>query len=69
MSLINPNQCWAFGVMICDDPTYNFKYLGMDTYEIFVPFLMKGTKCGKMTQDTTGVELEHAPRIYLLDKN
>ena len=28
-SLINPNQCRAFGVMICDDYTDNYRSIGI----------------------------------------
>ena len=32
--LINPNQCFTFGVMICDDPTNMYRSIGIDTNEI-----------------------------------
>ena len=46
--LMNPNQCRAFGIVICDDTTNKYRYLGIDTGGIFFPFQMKGTTCGTM---------------------
>ena len=38
-SLINPNQCRAFGVRVCDDPTDEHRKLGMElTDDDVVPF-------------------------------
>ena len=47
--LIDPNQCWEFGVMIYDGPTNKYRYIGIEAYEIFVPWHMKNTTCDTMT--------------------
>ena len=36
-SLIYPNQCWSFGVMICDYLTDKYRSLWIETDEFFVP--------------------------------
>ena len=69
MSLINPNQCREFGVMIYDDSKNEYRSLGLETYEIFVLLYMKGITCGTMTRTPTDDKLEHSPRIYMSEKN
>ncbi len=45
-SLINPNQCRAFGIRVCDDPTDEHRPLGMELSDDYVvPFQMRGTTC------------------------
>ena len=45
-SLINPNQCRSYGIRVCDDPTDEYRKLGMELSDDYVvPFLMKGTTC------------------------
>ena len=61
-SLINPNQCQAFGFIICDNPTDKYRSLGIETYDIF-SFHMKRTTCGTITQDPTDKEIEYKPRV------
>ena len=61
--LMNPNQCWAFGIVICDDTTNKYMYIGIETDETFVTFQTKGTICGTMNREPNNEELENAPRI------
>ena len=52
-SLITPNQCPTFDVIFCDDPTNNYRSIGIDMDGFLVPFHMKGTTCGTMNRAPT----------------
>ena len=52
-SLITPNQCPTFDVIFCDDPTNNYRSIGIDMDGFLVPFHMKGTTCGTMNRSPT----------------
>ena len=41
-SLINPNQCRAYGIPLCDDPTDPYRVLGFQLEDYDIPFKMKG---------------------------
>ena len=47
---MNPNQFWAFGIVIFDDTTNKYMYIGIETDENFVTFKMKATTCDTMTR-------------------
>ena len=58
-SLINPNQCRAFGINICDDPTDDNRIFGMELSDDYVvPFTMRGTTCIFQSRSPSTSELE-----------
>ena len=57
-SLINPNQCRAYGVKLCDDPTDGHRKLGFQTQSAEVPLEMNGSICTTYTRSPTDNELE-----------
>ena len=40
-SLVNPNQCRAFGISFCDDPTDTHRALGFHTDKVLIELFMK----------------------------
>ena len=57
-SLINPNQCRAYGIPICDDPMDPHRELGMNIDDdLFIPLVMNGSTCGLTTRCPTDDEL------------
>ena len=65
-SLINPNQCRAYGIPICDDPMDPHRELGMNIDDdLFIPLVMNGSTCGLTTRCPTDDEL-HTCRIFTL---
>lgn len=72
-SLINPNQCRAYGVQLCDDPTDPHRQLGIydPVSEISVPMQMNGSFASLLTRLPSEVELLEAQSsnrmIYLSD--
>ncbi len=58
-SLVNPNQCRAFGIRINDDPTDATRILGMELSDDYVvPFTMRGTTCAFQSRSPSTLELE-----------
>ena len=58
-SLINPNQCRSYGIRVCDDPTDEYRKLGMELSDDYVvPFKMKGSTCYFQSRSPSTSELE-----------
>ncbi len=69
-SLINPNQCRAFGIGVCDDPTDPYRQLGFYKDDVeFFPLHMNGTTATINTRTPTRLELEECRKFYLSDPN
>ena len=66
-SLINPNQCRAYGVSLCDDPTDPHRDLGFysEPDDLFIPMSMNGSFCSLLTRCPTRDELERCRHITL----
>ena len=68
-SLINPNQCRAFGIRICDDPTDPHRKLGIELNDnYFVPMQMDGTTCGFTTRCPSNEELDSCRTFVCSDE-
>ena len=57
-SLINPNQCRAYGIGVCDDPTDPHREMGFHHQDQFVPIEMDGTIAGFTSRSPTRRELD-----------
>lgn len=68
-SLINPNQCRAFGISVCDDPTDPHRSLGFHTEKKLIDLTMEGTIAYTTTRCPTLEELDTCPLIYLSDEH
>ena len=70
-SLINPNQCRAFGVSLCDDPSDPHRDLGIYDSDsgLFFPMTMQGSFCTLLTRCPTLDELEHCRHVILSDEH
>ena len=66
-SLINPNQCRAYGVSVCDDPTDPHRDLGFFHDNEFFPLFMRGTTAMINTRCPTDLELHECRKFYLSD--
>ena len=67
-SLINPNQCRSFGIHVCDDPTDDYRKLGMELSDDYVvPFQMKGTTCYFQSRSSSMSELETCRTFQVSD--
>jgi hypothetical protein len=66
-SLINPNQCRAFGISFCDDPSDPYRQLGMydPKSDLNIPMSMNGSFCSFRTRCPTKKELENCTWITL----
>ena len=66
-SLINPNQCRAAGIDLCDDPFDPFRSLSIHdpVTDTTLPLEMNGTICQFTTRVPSNDELEYCPRIIL----
>ncbi len=65
-SLINPYQCRAYGIGLCDDPTDpNGRTLGIESEDENIPLTMKGTTCGLMSRYPTDIEMEERKHMVL----
>jgi len=65
-SLINPYQCRAFGIGLCDDLTDpNGRKLGFECKNDFIPLEMNGTTCGLKTRYPTDEEIDECNQIIL----
>jgi hypothetical protein len=63
-TLLNPNQLRAFGISVCDDPTDEYRPLGIQLDpNTHLPLYMNGSICGLMTWPPTNEELESC-RIF-----
>jgi hypothetical protein len=68
-SLINPNQCRAFGTSVCDDPTDPHRSLGFHTEETTIPLRMDGSIALTSTRCPTHEELDTCRHIHLSDES
>jgi hypothetical protein len=68
-SLINPNQCRAYGVSICDDPFDKNRPLGLHdpVSGITIPFEMHGSIAGFTTRAPQEQEIRTCRHIVLCD--
>ncbi len=66
-SLLNPNQCRAFGVSLCDDPTDPHRDLGIydEVSDTFIPMVMNGSFCSLLTRCPTEDEMDRCRKVYL----
>ena len=66
-SLINPNQCRAYGIQICDDPFDPFRTLSIydPISDLTIPLYMNGTICSLKTRVPTPQELQECPHITM----
>ena len=66
-SLINPNQCRAYGISVCDDPTDPHRELGIydKDSDTFISMVMNGSFCSMLTRCPTPEEMDRCRRIYL----
>jgi hypothetical protein len=70
-SLLNPNQCRAFGLSICDDPFDPHRELGIydPVTDLTVPMHMMGTIAYVTTRAPTWQEIQNCPHIVMTDEN
>ena len=66
-SLINPNQCRAYGIPVCDDPTDPYRSLGFQILDDDIPLVMEGTTALMYTRTPTRLELDECKKYYLSD--
>lgn len=66
-SLINPNQCRAFGIPTCDDPTDPYRKLGFEVERHRIPFDMRGTTACFDSRRPTPEELDTCPMFTMSD--
>ena len=66
-ALMNPNQCQAFGIGFCDDPTNLHRPLGFEdpSTELFVEMKMDGMTACFDYQVPTNDEMLKLPRLHL----
>ena len=68
-SLINPYQCRAYGIPLCDDPTDPSRRLGIEPKEdCFIQLYMQGSTCGFLTNYPTDDDLENCRHIIMSDE-
>ena len=66
-SLINPNQCRSYGIRVCDDPTDEYRKIGMELSDDYVvPFQMKGNTCYFQSRSPSLSEIETC-RTFMLN--
>ena len=67
-SLINPNQCRAFGIQVSDDPTDDTRTFGMELGDDYVvPFKMRGTTCFFQSRSPSNFEIETCKTFQVSD--
>ena len=66
-SLVNPNQCRAAGIDLCDDPFDPFRHLSIydPVTDTTLPLEMNGTICFLNTRVPSQDEIEHCPHIIM----
>ena len=68
-SLINPYQCRAYGIPLCDDPTDPNRRLGIEAAgDCFIELDMNGSTCGFLTKYPTDDDLENCRHIIMSDE-
>ena len=73
-TLINPNQCRAYGVSICDDPVDPHRPLGImctgeNGEDLFIQMFMNGSTCTFLSRYPTDIELDSCRRFLLSDEH
>ena len=66
-SLINPYQCRAHGIQLCDDPTDPHREMGIYG-DAFVDLDMVGSTCGFISRYPTNEEMENCRHVLLSDE-
>ena len=67
-SLVNPNQCRAFGIRVCDDPTDEHRKIDMELSDDYVvPFQMKSTTCYFQSRSPSLWEIETCRTFQVSD--
>ncbi len=67
-SLVNPNQCRAFGIRVNDDPTDDTRTFGMEFSDDYVvPFTIRGTTCIFQSRSPSTLELEMCKTFQVSD--
>ena len=66
-SLINPNQCRAYGIPLCDDPTDPHRTLGFQLEDYDIPFRMEGSTATFSSRCPTPEEMDSCHKILLSD--
>jgi hypothetical protein len=67
-SLINPNQIWAYGSTINDDPFDMTRFFGINTDPTVIPFNTTGTVVHFESRVPTEWEKTHLPIILITNK-
>jgi hypothetical protein len=69
-TLINPNQLWAFGLTVQDNPFSKAPiFIATEGHEFILPLASKGTILGVTTRMPTNHELQSCPHVTLLSKH
>ena len=69
-SLINPCQCRAYGISLCDDPTDPHRRMGIEgEFEAFIPPEMVRSTCGFVSRYPTEQEIETCGHVMLYDED
>ena len=67
-SLINPNQCRAFGIQVSDDPTDDTRTFGIELGDDYVvPFKMRGTTSFFQSRSPSNFEIETCKTFRVSD--
>ena len=67
-TLINPNQCQYFGIIICDDPNDQHIPLGIEAdFNSHIPMMMLRFTCGFITWYPTNDAIDTCQHITILD--
>jgi hypothetical protein len=66
-TLLNPNQCRSYGLLVCDDPTDPHRELGFvdPVTNISVPFKMKGSVAMFLTCTPTIDEIDSCDKVIM----
>ena len=67
--MMNPNQCWKFGIQICDESTDPHRKLLIEVSEdLFILMVIEGLTCGVIIHPPTNNGLQDCQRIIILDE-
>ena len=69
-NLIGPNQCQAFVIPICYEPTNQHRPLGIEAgFNTHIPMSMVGSTCGFITRYLTDDDIETCQQITISDEH
>ena len=69
-TLVNHNQCQDFGIPICDDPTYQYRPLGIEAnFNTPIPMSMVVSTCGFITRYRTDDRIETCRHITISNEH